>query len=172
MKKIILYFTSLLFSGICIALLMNSCEPDDCKNVLCPSNKVCYQGACICQNGLEGDNCEINSVDRFIGSYDVNEYAYTGSTPAPFYSSYIEYGVTNNEIWINNFSNTNIQVKAYISTSTTTNKGTHISINFSNGAFEVSGEGEYNIALNRIDIQCNIKQDFQSRACQVTFIKI
>lgn len=172
MKKFILYFSSLLVSGIFIALLMNSCEPDSCKDITCPANKLCYQGACVCPNGFEGENCELNSVDRFIGNYDVNEYAYTGTTPAPFYSSYIEYGATNNEVWINNFSNTGIQVKAYISTSTTTNKGTHISINYNYGALEVSGEGEYNESLNRIDLQCNIKENFQSRACQVTFIKV
>ena len=172
MKNKSLYIISLFISACVCLWVMNSCEPDNCKNVICPSNRTCYNGNCVCQNGLEGENCEINSVDRFIGNYDVNEYAYTGTTPAPFYTSPIQYGASSNEIWISNFSNTGITIRAFISTSTSTGKGTHISINDSNGVLEVSGEGEYNENLNRIDLQCNIKQEFQSRACQVTFIKI
>ena len=172
MKNKLIYLFCVCLSFTVITALVTACEPDNCKNVVCPANRICYNGECVCENGLEGENCEINSVDRFVGNYDVNEFAYTGTTPAPFYTSPIQYGVTNNEIWITNFSNTGVTIRAYISTSTTTGKGTHISINDSNGVLEVSGEGEFNENLNRIDMQCNIKQEFQSRACQVTFIKL
>jgi hypothetical protein len=164
MKKNILYTVSIVFLVVSIIGLTISCEPDSCKDIACGTNQVCYQGNCICQNGLEGDNCSVSSVERFIGAYDVNEYTYTGTTTSPFYTSEIMYGSRLDEVLLTNFAN--------ISTSTLTGKGTHITINDSNGALEVSGEGEYNENLNRIDLQCNIKQDFQNRTSQVTFIKL
>jgi hypothetical protein len=172
MKKNILYTVSIVFLVVSIIGLTISCEPDSCKDIACGTNQVCYQGNCICQNGLEGDNCSVSSVERFIGAYDVNEYTYTGTTTSPFYTSEIMYGSRLDEVLLTNFANTGITLRANISTSTLTGKGTHITINDSNGALEVSGEGEYNENLNRIDIQCNIKQDFQNRTSQVTFIKL
>lgn len=167
----LVYALPLLFCAALIPWPL-SCNNDKCEDVICPYNQICYEGICACNNGWEGDSCKTSSIPRFLGNYDVNEYALSGVTPAPLYSSTISAGSSDNVIFISNFSNTGITIKAQIATSTVTRKGTHISINDASGVLEVQGEGEYNESLNRIDLQCNIKQEFQSRTCQVTFIKL
>jgi len=172
MKKMFFFTSSFMLLALFVTFFTSSCSDNACKYNPCPAGKQCYQGECYCPNGTEGEVCDIYSADRFVGNYDVYELALTGSSPSPFYTTYIEYGNRQDLIYINNFSNTGIVITASISTSTVTAKGTHITINDVQGGLEVTGEGDYNEATNRIEWNGTIKQGFDSRSCSVTFTKI
>ncbi len=172
MKKLTFTFFSFLFLSLMLSLFVSSCSDNACKNNPCPAGRECYLGECYCPNGKEGEACDIYSADRYVGNYDVYELALTGTSPNPFYTTYLEYGSRQDLLYINNFSNTGIVITASISTSTITNKGTHITINDVQGGLEVVGEGDYNEITKRIEWNGTIKQGFDSRNCSVTFTKI
>jgi hypothetical protein len=171
MKKLFASIAFLMLLGTFFSFFITSCSDNACKNTPCPAGKQCYQGECYCQNGKEGEACDIYSADRFISSYYVYETALTGSTPSPFYTTTIEYGSRQDLLSITNFSNTGIIITASISTSTVTGKGTHITINDVQGGLEVTGEGDYNESTNRITWNGTIKQGFDSRNATISFNK-
>ena len=172
MKNLFFSFLAIFFFGAIVSIVATSCSDNACKNNPCPAGKECYLGDCYCPNGKEGELCDVYSADRYVGNYDVYELALTGISPSPFYTSFIEYGNRQDLLYINNFSNTGIVITASISTSTITNKGTHITINDVQGGLEVVGEGDYNQITNRIEWNGTIKQGFDTRNCSVTFTKI
>jgi len=55
------------------AITYSSCTPDKCKAIVCAYGGVCTDGACSCQTGYEGVQCESVSRDKFIGRWNVTE---------------------------------------------------------------------------------------------------
>lgn len=166
MKKFLLQFLVIISIAV-----VTGCTDNACKTAICPTNQVCFNGDCYCQNGREGSDCSEFSAYRYQGNYDVYEVCYTGTSPAPFYSTFIELSGTPESVMINNFANSGTSIEAFISTSTSTRKGTHLTINVNNGVIEVNCEGDFNEATNQIILQGSIRQGFESRNCEITMIK-
>lgn len=97
------------------AVTFNSCNNDKCKAIVCSYGGVCKEGACICQSGYEGPQCETVIRDRYIDTWTVRE---TGSfTNTNFYTLWIEGGDNMTEVVINNLYN-KLKVKASINRDT------------------------------------------------------
>ncbi len=56
---------------ILIPFLLLSCSKEDtsCENIFCEGNTTCVGGACVCQEGFEGEDCETLSRDKFIANW-------------------------------------------------------------------------------------------------------
>ena len=46
---------------------------DECLSVQCMNGSTCFKGMCSCLSGFEGTRCEINTLDRFIGKWEMKE---------------------------------------------------------------------------------------------------
>lgn len=57
------------FLAISATVLIASCEKDACTELKCKNGSACTEGFCRCQTGFEGSECEIKTVNRFIGTY-------------------------------------------------------------------------------------------------------
>lgn len=152
-----------------------SCEKKSCKDVVCGSGlETCTNGVCLCKNGLEGDNCEIFSADKYVGNYVVYEscpYSTTGSPVGGQYNAYMSsdpgyVGL----LYINNVLNQG-QVSAYIRTDAG-NKGNIIVVpQQSIGAITIAGQGVYDEYNHRINIDFSYNYNFNNYQCTHTFYK-
>lgn len=63
MKKFLnlLFFTSL--------ILFSNCKSDPCESTVCKNGGNCNDGTCECAFGYEGNNCETEKRQKFIGKY-------------------------------------------------------------------------------------------------------
>lgn len=95
--------TAFLFIGISTAVTYTACTQDSCSTLKCRNNGTCADGFCRCPEGYEGTQCEIASIDRFLGVYD----GYTKIDGEPVYiDSAIINGIEYpDRIKINIFSN-------------------------------------------------------------------
>lgn len=50
-----------------LLLLASSCK-DPCKDVNC-NDGVCLEGTCLCDDGFEGENCDKEERDKFVGTW-------------------------------------------------------------------------------------------------------
>ncbi len=66
-KSILLGFFA--FFAISATVLISSCEKDACTELKCKNGSACTEGFCRCQTGFEGSECEMKTVNRFIGTY-------------------------------------------------------------------------------------------------------
>lgn len=63
-----LFLLAALFGAF--TLFTTSCvETDPCKDVDCGPNGTCFEGTCECNDGFEGDACDIEWATKFLGSY-------------------------------------------------------------------------------------------------------
>jgi hypothetical protein len=56
--------------GLFIAMAVQSCDNNPCKQIECKNNGTCREGACACPSGYEGIYCENKASDKFIGYWD------------------------------------------------------------------------------------------------------
>ena len=52
-----------------IALLFISCKKGPCDDVVCLNNGTCLNGDCFCPEWFEGDYCEQEIREKYIGTY-------------------------------------------------------------------------------------------------------
>lgn len=52
-----------------LSLFLFSCT-DPCQDVSCGANGVCEDGTCLCDDGYEGTNCEIEARTQYLGTYE------------------------------------------------------------------------------------------------------
>ncbi len=65
---------------------IQSCDTDPCKDVECGANGVCLDGACICDEGYDGTDCNIVIRSLFTGTYNVVEVC---SSDTSYYDNYV-----------------------------------------------------------------------------------
>ena len=49
--------------------MSQSCSNDPCNKTICSDEGFCIDGTCVCDNGYEGDYCELEIRSRFLGTY-------------------------------------------------------------------------------------------------------
>ena len=89
--------------GIFSATLI-SCNPDNCKNVVCANGGTCNStdGSCSCASGYEGTLCDSLSITKFIANYNV-----TASCQSSYVASITTSSAANNKVIISNIANLN-----------------------------------------------------------------
>jgi len=60
---------SILFPISFFLILFTACETDPCEDTDCGTFGNCEEGICVCDEFYEGDNCELEIRERFIGSW-------------------------------------------------------------------------------------------------------
>ena len=58
-------FASLLSIGTFAAVLVSSCNPDKCADIICVNGGSCADGNCSCPSGYEGTLCETETRAKF-----------------------------------------------------------------------------------------------------------
>ena len=95
--------TTLLSFSVFAAIVLPSCNRDQCKSIVCAYGGVCNNGSCTCPSGYEGTNCETISRNKFLGNWSVFE---KGSiTEAAQYPISISEGDKITDVLITNFYN-------------------------------------------------------------------
>lgn len=151
--------------------LLAACDRNQCKDTVCGYNQSCYEGSCYCNNGYEGANCDEYSADRYIGDYRVTESCYNGSSPTPYYNARLDYSSSISSLIFYNISNTGIDGELHIYTSTSTGKGTYLTIDEDFGSFSITGEGNYVEYNQSIVLQVEITQGFETRQCELVMTR-
>lgn len=152
-----------------VLLALHSCDRKSCENVICNTpNSTCVEGTCYCRAGYEGDNCDILSYEKYVGSYNVSENCTTtfSGFVNQYYSSSISPTSQIDVISINNFGNRGLPVNVVIV------DATYLVIPDRNyGAIDVSGgEGFYEY-INRIRFEYNYSAGTNFHACTAIFTK-
>ncbi len=71
MKKNLLWFFGLAL--VAAATFTTACNDDPCKDVKCGDNGDCFDGACVCNQGYEGTNCDVTWANKFAGTWNASE---------------------------------------------------------------------------------------------------
>ncbi len=154
--------------------LFNSCDQRSCENVNCPAGRTCINGNCVCPSGFEGANCDQDATRKFIGNYQASENCLSG---APLVGTYFPFVSVNpnrpSEIIINNFL-AQFTIYAQIQTDNN-NLGTIVvipnqNLGGSSGSF-VTGQGNFDVANNRMTLNLEYYINFENKACTHTFFK-
>ena len=86
--KPLTYVIIFALSAMVAALYTTSCKLDKCKSIVCAYGGSCEDGACKCQPGYQGPNCETITRTRFNGLWTVTEKG--SNTPLRKYPLNIE----------------------------------------------------------------------------------
>jgi len=98
MKFSILSFITAFF------FIISSCG-DPCDDVDCGMEGICIDGTCLCTEGYEGTNCEIEIRAKFVGNWMANDYSCSGAAGVDYRFS-IERGPTVDDLIFFNESKT------------------------------------------------------------------
>ncbi|HMN31800.1 MAG TPA: calcium-binding EGF-like domain-containing protein [Chitinophagaceae bacterium] len=146
-----LLLASFLTIGTFSTVLFTSCNPDNCKSVVCNNGGTCNDsdGSCNCAVGFEGSNCDTESRTKLIGNYLLNGSDNLGNTYSNLAATTSNSGVDKKKFSLN-ISGTFILNCTMTSTSAFTIDNATI-----NG-FTYSGSGNYQgttltITINEAD---------------------
>ena len=71
--------SAMLTIGAFSAVTYTACTKDECEDVVCNNGGTCISGSCSCPSGYEGNQCETQSRDKFIGTYTGTETCTIGT---------------------------------------------------------------------------------------------
>ena len=95
------------------AIIYTSCTKDKCQAIACAHGASCNQGACICQPGFTGTNCETATKDKFLAQWGVQEQG--SVTAASQYALNIVKTNSDTVVYIQNlFNYFNKNITAYV----------------------------------------------------------
>lgn len=149
-----------------IAITIFSCKKKDpCEGVVCDAGKVCNNGSCTCPIGYEGTNCDSVSAIKFVGNYQVTENCQNPAGPGFNYTTNISYGFRVYEVVISNVLGSGLSIEATVD-------GNSIYIREQTvGNLRIVGEGFYQPALNRFQINYEYNYSGSIRSCTAFFQK-
>ena len=165
------YFLKTLFITITAfaMLTLQSCDTDPCANLDCGVNGTCFEGACICDAGYDGTDCNIVIRSLFMGVHDVEEICDSDPDFTDYYESTISESSEGAEyITISNIYNfTSFEDvfpgDATITATVSNDGGTYsllIDTQYFQSAvladFEISGYGTYDPATSVITINYSV----------------
>jgi hypothetical protein len=150
-------------SAAILLLLFSACKRDQCKDVVCPAQKVCYDGNCICPAGYEGSLCDTLSRQKMIGNYFVGENC-PGSGAQNYYSNITE-GVNAEQIEINNIVNSGLFCDATVSENSVYIPDQQV------GGIQLSGQGSFNEQLNQLILYIDYSISGSLKQCTLTMVK-
>ncbi len=176
--------TKVLFVALSL-LAISACEKKSCKNVVCASYQTCYQGACLCLNGYEGDTCSVLSSTKFIGDWQVLENCAPDPSNFGVYYTNIRATIVGTTYYAPNVIYFDIlfgtgPVYAQILNTSATSEGTTIYIppqTLSNGVAILAGsQGYYSPAVNAgakptMTVTMNYSYQGTSYTCTESFRK-
>jgi len=144
------------------AVTFTSCNPDECKDVVCANNGTCNSadGSCTCQTGYEGTTCQTLSRAKFVGVYVGNEQCTVGTDQ---YSITI----TENSDAIK-LTMSNIYNQAFTAVGTMSGTNT-FSFNNTQSGSTFSGTGTLN--GNQLTVSYQISDGITTNACTFTGTK-
>lgn len=94
---------SVVWAPLILLLLFNSCA-DKCKKIICYNGGFCLDGNCGCTTGFEGNDCSLETRDKFLGTYNVQDHCtVTGDTTYTVNIGKVDTNVT--RVQIANFNN-------------------------------------------------------------------
>ena len=140
MKKNLLWFFGLAIMAA-TSFTIVSCNDDPCKDVKCGDNGTCFDGACECNQGYEGTNCDVEWKTKYLGNYNTAETC-VGSTAIGNFSNTITQGADAFTLSISNFGDSGAFGTATISTAGTVTIASQ-TITISGNAITVTGDGTY-----------------------------
>ena len=140
MKKNLLWFFGLAILAA-TTFSTTSCNSDPCKDVKCGDHGTCFDGACVCDQGYEGTNCDVEWKTKYLGNYNTAETC-VGSSAVSNYSNTITQGADALTLSISNFGDSNAFGTATI---TEAGKVTVASqtISINGNPVTVAGDGTY-----------------------------
>lgn len=65
-------FGAAIFFSAAGAVTFTACQKDACEKLNCQFGGSCRDGYCHCRTGYEGAECEVKTVNKFIGTYPGN----------------------------------------------------------------------------------------------------
>ena len=81
MKKLqSVLLASVLTLGAFTAAIVSSCNPDQCKDVVCANGGTCLDGTCSCPLGYVGTLCDTKANSFFPGNWSAKEKLNGAST--------------------------------------------------------------------------------------------
>lgn len=148
--------------------MVQSCDIDSCADVDC-GNGTCFEGACECDAGYDGTNCNIVIRSLFTGIYNVQEFCDTDLSFEDNYTSTINESFNGIQyITISNIynfaSDYNLQPEDATVIATVSNWGGEYTLLIENQTFtssnlvdfEVAGFGTYDPATSIIRLNYSI----------------
>ncbi len=143
--------------------LISSCDQRGCEDQ-CNPRQECVNGECVCPNGYEGSNCQIESRDKFIGQYQVYKNCHNSGT-SESYNTYISPGNNVENVVIKNMINTGLTAEAVV-------RGDYIKIPEQKlGATQIYGQGNYNEGSQTIDLEITYTQGGTAKNCNCSYQK-
>ncbi len=159
-----------------LALTLAACKEDPCSDVTCLNGGTCLDGlgTCECQPGFEGDSCQINTFQRFIGTFGA-DYGNCIDT-SPTHEVGIEQASGSSSLLISNLGDYEcptgqLQVEAAV-TGTTFSIAEQV-VNCGAISYTFSGSGRLEGELIQIDFVAKYDADgfLRTDACSVSLEK-
>ena len=130
------------------AVTFTSCNPDECKDVICNNGGSCNStdGSCTCATGYEGAACETEMRKKFMDTWTASDKE-VGGSDLPTYNSSIVAGSGVTEVKISNFSD------YFVNDVIATVSGSSITIasqDPDNDLYRVEGTGTFNAVDGKI----------------------
>lgn len=176
-------------NSLMLVLLMSflyfACDSNLCQDTFCGARQQCNpgNGACFCQHGYEGDNCDQVSVEKYTAgggsrNYNIAANCFGGSggfTQIFNPTCFAQPGFQLNEIQLCGLLQINPNcVTANIFTDPNTNRGVIVDVPLQQlGATEIQGTGLAQLdasgnTIVRIQMNFNVTAGFDFFECQVT----
>ncbi|MBL7717411.1 MAG: calcium-binding EGF-like domain-containing protein [Flavipsychrobacter sp.] len=125
------------------AVTFTSCNPDECKDVVCANGGSCNSddGSCTCATGYEGATCETKMNAKFVGTWSAAENC-SGST-ATYQVVITADGSDPTKVLVSNLGNYGCTVGGTVTFDGTVN-GATLTINDSECTYQMNATGTYN----------------------------
>lgn len=150
------------------ATMYTSCNPDECKDVVCANGGTCNSdnGACTCATGYEGTLCETAWATKFIANYTVVEQCSETGGVGPYTAAITANSSNVVNINLNNFGdfNANITVSGTVTNTTTLSIPSQTV-----SGYTISGSGSYNNGV--ITITYTVSTTLNDETCTATWTK-